>query len=134
MVLAERLAALDLLPKEPDDALGAAAGRRLRLLGFALSRGVGVDALIVAMQSYGDLLAAFDDLAPPPLPDADMTSVGAELGLASGLVREIALAIGAGADEPLTVDDVDALRAAKQAMDLGLSAGVTRQEAETLGR
>lgn len=124
VALAERLAALDLLPMEPDDSLGPTADRRLRLLSFALSRGVTGDALIAALQSYGDLLTAFEDLAPPPLLDADMESVGAELGLAPQMVQELVLAIGSRPDEPLTADDVDALRSAKQALDLGLPAAV----------
>lgn len=124
VLLVERLAESELLPRESDGSVGVAAERRLRLLSFALSRGITEDDLIRAMRAYGDLLAAFDDMAPPPLPDADSDALGAQLGLAPGLVHEIADAIGAGPEELLTADDVEALRSAKRALDLGLPVGV----------
>ena len=121
---AEQLHASNLLPHEPDGTIGAGAERRLRLLGFALARGVTQDDLLGAVRAYGDLLGAFDDLAPTPLAAADLTAVGLDVGLPPGLVHEIIAAIGSGPDDPMSTDDLAALRSAKQALDVGLPAEV----------
>ena len=118
---------LGLLPREPDDRLGAAAARRAQLLAFALARGIEQEQLLAAMASYGDLFVAFDGLGLTPAPEDDRGRVLAELGLDEELARQISAAGGVPFDATMTLEDIDALRAARQALDLGLPLPVLLQ-------
>lgn len=117
---------MGLLPREPDGSLGAAAARRAHLLGFATSRGIDAEHLLRALADYGDLFAAFDRLAPAPAA-VDRDAVVAEVGLDVELAEQIAEASGTPAGAPVTVEDLDALRSAKQALELGLPVPVLLQ-------
>lgn len=127
VALLERVDALGLLPREPDGGLGPAAARRVQLLAFALGRGIDPEQLLTAMTSYGDLFVAFDRLAPAPAEHDDRAAVAAQAELDVELAAQVSAAAGIPAGAPVTVDDIEALRSAKQALDLGLPVPVLLQ-------
>ena len=118
---------LGLLPRETDGGLGAAAARRVQLLAFALTRGIDKDVLLAAMESYGDLFVSFDGPGLTPAPDDDRVKVLADIGLDEDVARQISAAGGVPFESTMTVEDLDALRTAKQALDLGLPIPVLLQ-------
>ena len=115
-----------MLPRNPDGTLGAPAARRVQLLAFALSRGIARQALLTAMASYGDLFVSFDGPGLTPAHD-DRTAVLAEIGLDEDIARQISEAGGVPLEATMTVEDIDALRIARQALDLGLPLPVLLQ-------
>lgn len=119
--------ALGQLPREPDGAVAGAAARRAQLLAFALRHGIDRSALLTAMASYGDLFVAFDGLGLTPAPDDDRATVLAEIGLDQQVAEQISAAGGAPFESAMTVEDIGAMRTAKQALDLGLPLPVLLQ-------
>lgn len=122
-----RVDALGLLPREPDGAVAGAAARRAQLLAFALRHGIAENALLTAMESYGDLFVAFDGLGLTPAPDDDRVTVLAEIGLDARIAQQISAAGGVPFESTMTVEDLDAMRTAKRALDLGLPLPVLLQ-------
>ena len=118
---------MGLLPREPDGGLGGAAARRVQLLVFALARGIEMDELLAAMASYGDLFVAFDGLGLTPAMRDERRAVLAEIGLDEEVAEQISAAGGVPYESTMSVEDVDALRTAKQALDLGLPVPVLLQ-------
>lgn len=118
---------LALLPRDDDGSLGATAARRMRLIGFALSRGIPEQQLLSAMHAYGDLVGSFDELAPAPVEGLDLDALVAAVELDRDLMEDILAAIGADPHGPLTEDDLEAARSARQALDLGLPPNVLLQ-------
>lgn len=121
-----RLADLGLLPQEADGSLGGGAARRVSLMAFALSRGVCEDDLLGAMASYGDLFVAFDEMGLTPA-EVDKATVRAEIGIDADLAEQITVAAGIHPEAPPTVEDVEGLRLAREALDLGLPLPVLLQ-------
>lgn len=124
--LLERVCELGLLPREPDGSLGGAAARRVSLLAFALSRGIPQGDLLAAMESYGDLFVSFDAMGLTPS-EHDRAAVLAQVGLSEELVDQLALAAGLDPTAPPYVEDVAAMRTAKEALELGLPLPVLLQ-------
>lgn len=124
--LLERVAELGQLPREADGRLGGAAARRASLLSFALSHGIPQQDLLAAMGSYGDLFVAFDAMGMTPA-DEDSATVLAQVGLDEALVDQLAEAACMDLMTTPFVEDVAALRSAKEALDLGLPLPVLLQ-------
>lgn len=125
--LTARLDALGLLPLDRDGSASLVAVQRLELVGFAHSRGIDHDLLVHALQEYGDLLQGFHDFASPPSEHADLAQAGAAVGLPPEIIAAIATATDMGNGQPLTRDDVEALRSARHALELGLPLDVLLQ-------
>jgi adenylate cyclase len=118
---------LGLLPREPDGTLGGGALRRLRLVAFARQRGVADDELLRSLAAYGDLLGTFDELAPAPADDAEVQAVLAEVALEETVLQGIRDVLGIGPADLLTHEDLQALRSAESAVQLGLPPEVLLQ-------
>lgn len=121
-----RSSAFGLLPREPDGSYGGAAARRVSLLAFALRRGIDAEQLLAAMESYGDLFVSFDAMGPTPTAQ-DRASALADVGLDEDTAAAISAAGGIEPGDLLTLEDIESLRSAKRALDLGLPLSVLLQ-------
>jgi adenylate cyclase len=93
---------------------------RLRLIRFAVSRGVSDEQLASAVASQGDLLGMFDELGEPGDDAANLVEAACELGLDDAVIEELADVLDWGDVAAFTEADVATLRLLAKALELGM--------------
>lgn len=109
-----------LLHRQPDGDFEPDSLRRLQMIRFARSRGVGDEQLVAATASQGDLLGLFGEHGPVDEPAGTFMDVGQELGLDDALIAALAEMLDWGHAEPVTESDVAMLRALTSALTVGM--------------
>src|SRR5271165_3558702 len=85
-----RYADVGLLHRQPDGDFEPDSLRRLRMIRFARSRGVGDEQLVAATARQGDLLGLFGEHDPVDEEAGSLTDTAQELGLDDALIAELA--------------------------------------------
>ncbi|MBW3665357.1 MAG: YHS domain-containing protein [Actinobacteria bacterium] len=130
---------LGLLPVDAHGALDASAPERARLLRFVTERGIAAAAVARLAEEEGDVLARWLSYTRPLHGTSRMLGEAAtEVGLDLDLARRLWSAAGRGHEPELFDDDVEMLRTAAFAVQVGLPADaivqLVRVFADALGR
>ena len=123
-----RYADVGLLHRQPDGDFEPDSLRRLRMIRFARSRGVGDEQLVAATARQGDLLGLFGEHDPVDEEAGSLTDTAQELGLDDALIAELAEILDWGDTEPITEADVAMLRALATALAMGMPRDATRKQ------
>jgi len=112
---------LGLLPGPSADELTPECIERVRLIQFAVGRGVSSETLATAHAEQGDLLGQYLSLLAPSGPRATYAfeDVAPQTGIDAAVVTRIATAIGLDEQEHLYEEDVAALHSIRTALDAG---------------
>jgi class 3 adenylate cyclase/YHS domain-containing protein len=113
-------AEVGLLHRQPDGRFEPDSLRRLRMIRFARSRGVGDEQLAAATAHQGDLLGLFGEHDPVDEAAGNLTDTARGLGLDDALIAELAEILDRGDSEPITEADVAMLRALARAVAIGM--------------
>jgi adenylate cyclase len=130
---------LELLRTDRDGRFDADAVDRARLLGFITSRGVAAADVARLAKAEDDFFGRwFQYIGRPQGPSRSLEQAAAEAALDPALARRMWIAAGRGRDRELFDDDVQMMRTAAMALDVGFPkealVQIARVYADALGR
>ncbi|HWS93622.1 MAG TPA: adenylate cyclase, partial [Mycobacterium sp.] len=105
---------------EADDEFEPDSLRRLRLIQFVRSRGIGDEQLAAVTASQGDLLGVFEQSDPPDDTALGLVEAARNLDLDDGVIAELAEILGWDDAGSGTESDVAVMQVVAQALALGM--------------